>query len=96
MPIEVAQFAYNKLLQNLHKLGSPKAQLRMAKSGKAGPVVTDNGNFVIDAPFDEAVFKEPKEVSDTRFSCSHTLSCVVESELYESSDRTVRYVHGAG
>jgi len=62
VPIEVAQFAYNKLLQNLHKLGSPKAQLRMAKSGKAGPVVTDNGNFVIDAPFDEAVFKEPKEL----------------------------------
>jgi len=59
VPIEVAPFAYAKLLQNVHKLGSPKAELRMAKGGKAGPVVTDNGNFVIDAPFDEEVLKDP-------------------------------------
>jgi hypothetical protein len=30
----------------------------MAKA-KAGPVVTDNGNFVIDAPFEEALYKDP-------------------------------------
>jgi ribose 5-phosphate isomerase A len=30
----------------------------MAKM-KAGPVVTDNGNFVIDAPFGEEVMREP-------------------------------------
>jgi ribose 5-phosphate isomerase A len=30
----------------------------MAKA-KAGPVVTDNGNFVIDAPFDEDRYKDP-------------------------------------
>jgi ribose 5-phosphate isomerase A len=29
---------------------------------KAGPVVTDNGNFIIDAPFSEAVLKKPREV----------------------------------
>ncbi|KAF8901194.1 ribose-5-phosphate isomerase [Gymnopilus junonius] len=51
VPIEVVPFAYAKVLQNLHHiLGSPKATLRMAIK-KAGPVVTDNGNFVIDAPF---------------------------------------------
>ncbi|KAH9918076.1 ribose 5-phosphate isomerase A-domain-containing protein [Fomitopsis serialis] len=44
VPIEVAQFAYAKVLQNVHLVGSPNATLRMAKS-KAGPVVTDNGNF---------------------------------------------------
>lgn len=27
---------------------------------KAGPLVTDNGNFVIDAPFDEAHLREPE------------------------------------
>jgi hypothetical protein len=32
--------------------------LRMAKA-KAGPVVTDNGNFVIDAPFEEELYKDP-------------------------------------
>lgn len=32
---------------------------------KAGPVVTDNGNFIIDAPFSEAALKKPREVRYT-------------------------------
>lgn len=54
----MAQFAYAKVLQNVHSLGSPAAVLRMAKY-KAGPVVTDNGNFVIDAPFPEEMMRDP-------------------------------------
>lgn len=62
IPIEVVPFAYTKILQNLHLLGSPKAVLRMAKA-KAGPVVSDNGNFIIDAPFPEEMMKDPYTVS---------------------------------
>ena len=62
MPIEVAPFAYAKLLQNLREIGSPEAHLRMAKA-KAGPVVSDNGNFIIDAPFGEEYYKDPYGVS---------------------------------
>ncbi|EJD07931.1 ribose 5-phosphate isomerase [Fomitiporia mediterranea MF3/22] len=62
VPIEVAPFAYAKLLQNVHRLGSEQATLRMAKGGKAGPVVTDNGNFVIDAPFDPETMSDPHEL----------------------------------
>ncbi|KAG7089761.1 ribose-5-phosphate isomerase rki1 [Marasmius oreades] len=59
VPIEVVPFAYAKVLGNLRTvIGSPKAHLRMAVA-KAGPVVTDNGNFVIDAPFDEETMKDP-------------------------------------
>ncbi|KAE9402613.1 ribose-5-phosphate isomerase [Gymnopus androsaceus JB14] len=59
VPIEVVPFAYAKVLQNLHQvLDSPKATLRMAVA-KAGQVVTDNGNFIIDAPFDIEKMKEP-------------------------------------
>lgn len=32
---------------------------------KAGPVVTDNGNFIVDAPFSEAAMKKPREVRYT-------------------------------
>lgn len=39
----------------------PTARLRMAIK-KAGPVVTDNGNFVIDAPFSPEFLKEPYRV----------------------------------
>jgi ribose 5-phosphate isomerase A len=42
--------------------GLPGLRLRMGKM-KAGPVVSDNGNFIIDAPFPEAMMKDPKEVS---------------------------------
>jgi len=61
-------------------LGSPNATLRMAvKKGScfplnlrsvsslyliAGPLVTDNGNFIIDAPFDEETMKDPYTVND--------------------------------
>jgi ribose 5-phosphate isomerase len=30
---------------------------------KAGPVVSDNGCLIIDAPFPEAMMKEPEDVS---------------------------------
>lgn len=66
VPIEVAPFAYAKLLQNVHRLGSPNAELRMAKGGKAGPVVSDNGNFVIDAPFSPDMLRDPHEVRSIR------------------------------
>lgn len=62
VPIEVVPFAYAKVLQNLHRLGSPNAHLRMAVA-KAGPIVSDNGNFIIDAPFESAHMRHPLEVT---------------------------------
>jgi ribose 5-phosphate isomerase A len=57
VPIEVTPFAYAPLLRQLQKL-APNAKLRMAQK-KAGPVVTDNGNFVIDAPFGPDLMSDP-------------------------------------
>ncbi|CAE6340431.1 unnamed protein product, partial [Rhizoctonia solani] len=62
VPIKVAPFAYAKLLQNRHRLGLPEAALRMTKT-TAGPIVMDNGNFCIDAPFDEAYMQDPHDVN---------------------------------
>ncbi|ORZ04083.1 ribose-5-phosphate isomerase [Lobosporangium transversale] len=50
VPVEVVPFAWRAVLKKLQGLGSKEAMLRMAVA-KAGPVVTDNGNFLIDAPF---------------------------------------------
>ncbi|KAG8898138.1 ribose-5-phosphate isomerase rki1 [Tulasnella sp. 403] len=61
VPIEVASVAYAPLLLRLRKMGAPNATLRMAKA-KAGPVVTDNGNFVIDAPFAREDYERPGEL----------------------------------
>ncbi len=49
VPVEVIPFGYVPILKKLEKLeGRPK--LRMAQA-KAGPLVTDNGNFIIDVDF---------------------------------------------
>lgn len=63
IPIEVVPFAWAKVIQNVHKMGCRKATLRMGKS-KAGPVVTDNGHFVIDAQFNEVYMRDPMALSD--------------------------------
>ncbi|XP_072042355.1 ribose-5-phosphate isomerase-like [Amphiura filiformis] len=51
VPIEVIPMAYKPVISQLCMQFGGKAELRMAKA-KAGPVVTDNGNFIIDWQFD--------------------------------------------
>ena len=81
VPIEVSPAAYAPLLARVRTMGSPDAALRMAKA-KAGPVVTDNGNFVVDAPFEPAILADPKQVSGSgtcfiivvsKYLCSYSL-----------------------
>ncbi|KAL9709525.1 ribose-5-phosphate isomerase rki1 [Leucoagaricus gongylophorus] len=62
VPVEVVPFAYARVLRQLREvMGSPNATLRMAVK-KAGPIVTDNGNFVIDAPFGQEKMQDPSKV----------------------------------
>lgn len=49
IPIEVIPMAYIPLMKKMEKFGG-NPQLRMAKA-KTGPLVTDNGNFIIDVDF---------------------------------------------
>lgn len=72
IPIEVAPFAYATVLRRLAEMGSPTKSdpnvaygkvltLRMGKA-KAGPVVSDNANFIIDAPFPREMMEKPTEL----------------------------------
>eukprot|EP01132_Coremiostelium_polycephalum_P001007 gene1007-1277_t len=49
IPVEVVPMAYVPVMKTMEKLGL-KPVLRMAVN-KAGPVVSDNGNFIVDAQF---------------------------------------------
>jgi ribose 5-phosphate isomerase A len=49
VPIEIHPFAVTPALKSVEKLGA-KVSLRLS-SGKLGPLVTDNGNYIIDADF---------------------------------------------
>jgi len=50
VPIEVLPLAYKPIQITIQKKFGGVAHLRMAKA-KAGPVVTDNGNFILDWEF---------------------------------------------
>ena len=50
VPVEVIPMAYKVVMLKLEKMNLTPT-LRMAKS-KAGPLITDNGNFIIDFKFD--------------------------------------------
>jgi ribose 5-phosphate isomerase A len=49
VPVEVLPFAISIVKRKIEEIGG-KAVLREGK-GKVGPVITDNGNFIIDASF---------------------------------------------
>ncbi|EDO16938.1 hypothetical protein Kpol_1020p47 [Vanderwaltozyma polyspora DSM 70294] len=61
VPIEVVPSAYVRVQHDLlNKLHAQTAVVRQGGSAKAGPVVTDNNNFIIDADFGE--IKDPKSL----------------------------------
>ncbi len=49
IPVEVAHFGYGSTLEKIRRI-SEKANLRES-TGKVGPVISDNGNMIIDAYF---------------------------------------------
>ena len=51
IPIEIAPKAAPTIKRILITLGSPDPVIRQGGSAKAGPVVTDNGMWIMDAPF---------------------------------------------
>ena len=58
LPVEVLPFALQPVLRRIGELGA-EASVRSG-SGKLGPVVTDNGNLIIDADF--GVIPEPRRL----------------------------------
>lgn len=61
IPVEVVGMAANKVTNDLYALGAKEIDLRQGGKAKAGPIVTDNGNFILDAVF--PVLK-PEEVAE--------------------------------
>ncbi len=49
VPLEVLPFAYRSVLIQVARMGG-RAKIREG-AGKVGPIVTDNGNFILDADF---------------------------------------------
>jgi ribose 5-phosphate isomerase A len=66
VPLEVLPYARNLAMQKIAELGA-KPILRLAVR-KDGPVITDNGNFIIDADF--GVIDDPAELGLKLSTCT--------------------------
>ncbi|KAI5953184.1 RKI1 [Candida jiufengensis] len=60
IPIEVVPIAFTIVIEALKKLGAKRVDLRQGGKAKAGPVISDNNNFILDADFGE--IKNPEEL----------------------------------
>jgi ribose 5-phosphate isomerase A len=74
VPVEVLPFAAPVIARRIKQMGG-KPTLRQG-SGKVGPVITDNGNVIIDAEF--GLIREPSELSSELKS----LPGVVETGIF--------------
>ncbi|KAH3677622.1 hypothetical protein WICMUC_001725 [Wickerhamomyces mucosus] len=60
IPIEVVPSAYVYVENKLKEYGAETITLRQGGSAKAGPIITDNNNFLIDAHF--GIVSNPREL----------------------------------
>ncbi|MFW9779584.1 MAG: ribose 5-phosphate isomerase A [Candidatus Heimdallarchaeota archaeon] len=74
VPIEIIPFARSPLIERLRGLGG-KPALRQAQA-KMGPLVTDNGNFIIDVDF--GIINNPTELQQSLLA----LPGVVDTGLF--------------
>lgn len=58
VPIEVLPFASSRVMRRLHELGGKPALRKTA--GKIGPLITDNGHFILDVDF--GPIKDPQKL----------------------------------
>jgi ribose 5-phosphate isomerase A len=58
IPIEVDPFFARDLIVDLKDMGSINPRVRIGLPAKAGECVTDNGNWIIDAPFKPLLLPE--------------------------------------
>jgi ribose 5-phosphate isomerase A len=64
VPIEVQPLATEAVRRELITIGSRKPFIRSGLPGKAGHIVTDNGNHIIDAPFPPLLLSSEKDKMD--------------------------------
>ena len=64
MPIEVEPLAASVVLTALRALGSTDPKVRTGPMSKAGPLKTDQGNFIIDAPFQTLLLPQDKGATE--------------------------------
>ncbi|KAI1286041.1 Ribose-5-phosphate isomerase [Halotydeus destructor] len=90
VPIEVVPMAYQVVRNKIEQLYGGKVVLRMAQS-KAGPVVTDNGQFIVDWLFPHEESRDWRAINQTL----KMIPGVIETGLFIGMTDKV-YIGGEG
>lgn len=53
IPVECVPEAYKSVATRLYELGANNVRLRLSGKAKDGPIITENGNYILDAVFTE-------------------------------------------
>lgn len=51
VPVECIPAGYVSVMSNLYDMGASSVQLRLAGKSKDGPIITENGNYILDTTF---------------------------------------------
>ena len=78
VPVECVPAAAPYVMRKLYSLGAKEVSARFAGKSKDGPVITENGNYIIDAKFDNVNENLEKEIK--------AIVGVVESGLFIGYD----------
>ena len=74
VPVECCTASYISVLNNLYELGATSVNLRLAGKSKDGPVITENGNYILDAKFENITNTLEKDIK--------SIVGVIESGLF--------------
>ena len=74
IPVECIPAAYKSVVTSLYSIGADTVNLRLAGKSKDGPVITENGNYIIDAFF--------PSVNSSLESTIKNITGVLESGLF--------------
>lgn len=64
IPVECVPAAYKSVVTRLYDLGADNVHLRLAGKSKDGPVITENGNYIVDAVFSDVSSDLEKKIKD--------------------------------
>ena len=74
VPVECVPAAYKSVTTCLYELGAENVHLRLAGKAKDGPILTENGNYILDAVF--------SNIDDSLESSIKSIVGVLESGLF--------------
>ncbi len=94
IPIEIIPSSLPYVTNQLYKIGATSLNLRQGKESKHGPIITENGNFIIDASFPEVPVSLEAEIKSIIGVVEHGIFSGLATEVLIAENGGVRSLTG--